>query len=885
MHWPIFATRLGFAAERIVRAFWPLWIVLASILAALLLGWQDTLPVEVVWVAAVLLVLAAVLTGMIGIRRFDWPTREEAIERLDATMPGRPIAALRDNQAVGATDPASRAVWDAHQRRMAERARMAKPAPADLRLSRRDPYGLRYLALLFLVVGLLFGSFLRVGSVSTLGVPGGADALAEGPVWEGWVEPPAYTGKPTLYLADIPPGTLEVPVNTRITLRVYGEVGALTVTETVSARTEDVGSVADPTQSFDVTQAGRIAIDGPGGAAWNVALIDDLPPTVEVAGPVEADAMGEMSQPFAASDDYEVVAGTATIVLNLDAVDRNYGLATDPDPREPLILDLPMPFTGDRAEFEEALIENLSEHPFARLPVTLTLEVEDALGQIGQSESVEMVLPGRGFFQPVARAVVEQRRDLLWSRDNATRVLQVLKAVSNRPEDLFRSDTTYLRLRFVLRRLENMVRFDQFNAEEQQEIADALWELAIQLEEGTLADARERLRRAQERLSEAIRNGASQEEIAELMQELREATDDYMQMLADQMEPQDGTDQPSQNAESFQFTQDELQALMDRIQELMEEGRMAEAQELLEQYNRLMENLQITQGQQGSGGPQTPGEQAIEDLAETLRDQQGLSDQAFRDLQEQFNPDANSGESQENRGQSGGLGEAPQGQEHQGGSPQQGDGNAPQQGGGQQGQRQGQQSGQGQGGADQPGGRPGPDGQDRTGDGDGSLADRQDALRRELERQRGNLPGAGTPEGDAARESLGRAGRAMDDAEDALRRDDLAEAIDRQAEAMDALRDGIRSLNRALAENQQQQEGQGQEQGSDMAGRPSGDRRDPLGREAGSNGQLGTAESLLGSEELRRRAGEIMDEIRRRSSEQERPEEERRYLRRLLERF
>ena len=102
---------------------------------------------------------------------------------------------------------------------------------------------------------------------------------------------------------------------------------------------------------------------------------------------------------------------------------------------------------------------------------------------------------------------------------------------------------------------------------------------------------------------------------------------------------------------------------------------------------------------------------------------------------------------------------------------------------------------------------------------------------------------------------------------------------------MDALRDGIRSLNRALAENQQQQEGQGQEQGSNMAGRPSGDRRDPLGREAGSNGQLGTAESLLGSEELRRRAGEIMDEIRRRSSEQERPEEERQYLRRLLERF
>ena len=48
--------------------------------------------------------------------------------------------------------------------------------------------------------------------------------------------------------------------------------------------------------------------------------------------------------------------------------------------------------------------------------------------------------------------------------------------------------------------------------------------LAILLEEGDLGDALERLRRAQERLSEAMKNGASDQEIAELMQELREAT-------------------------------------------------------------------------------------------------------------------------------------------------------------------------------------------------------------------------------------------------------------------------------------------------------------------------------------------------------------------------
>ena len=75
------------------------------------------------------------------------------------------------------------------------------------------------------------------------------------------------------------------------------------------------------------------------------------------------------------------------------------------------------------------------------------------------------------------------------------------------------------------------------------EIVQAMWDLAIQLEDGTLADARKRLARAQDRLAEAMRDGASAAEIAELMQELRDATNDYMQMLADQMEPTDGLDQ------------------------------------------------------------------------------------------------------------------------------------------------------------------------------------------------------------------------------------------------------------------------------------------------------------------------------------------------------
>jgi hypothetical protein len=162
------------------------------------------------------------------------------------------------------------------------------------------------------------------------------------------------------------------------------------------------------------------------------------------------------------------------------------------------------------------------------------------------------------------------------------------------------------------------------------------------------------------------------------------------------------------------------------------------------------------------------------------------------------------------------------------------------------------------------------------------LADRQRALREELRRQQEGLPGLGGEEGRATQEALDRAGRAMDDAERQLREDDLAGALDSQAEAMDALRDGMRNLGEALAQQQQNQQGQ---QGQAMGSADPNAQRDPLGRERGQQGRVGTDESMLQDGDVQDRARELVDEIRRRSADQERPEAELDYLKRLLDRF
>ena len=853
VRWPLRLTWAGMFAEAVVQSLWPLLTVVLLVLAALMLGLQDSVVIEVVWTIAVVAALSGFGALVYAFRHFRVPSHAQAMARLDASLPGRPLKALLDTQAIGSSDAASAAVWRAHKARMAARAAEADAVPADLRIASRDPYALRYLALMVFGIALLFGSIWRVGSVAEM-TPGGG-GLASGPVWEGWAESPRYTRKPTIYLNDIPEGELAVPIGSLITVRMYGEVGALTLSETVSGRTE-VPAASDPAQDFTVVQAGEIAISGPGGRSWQVTVVPDMPPEIAVISDPDASAMGEMTLPFEARDDYGVEAGEAQFTLDLASVDRRYGLTIDPEARPDLVVPLPMPIAGDRADFEENLIEDFSEHPWANLPVLARLSALDGAEQQFVTEPRAMVLPGRRFFDPLAAAIIEARRDLLWSRANSPAIAQVMRAVSFVPDDIFRNQTDALRLRKIIKSLEFHAKHGM-SEEKRDALAADLWDLAILLEDGDLADAAERMRRAQDRLNEAIKNGATDEEIAELMRELRRATEDYLEQLSRQAqrEQQNGDQQQGNPQNSMQMTQDDLQRMMDRIQELMEQGRMAEAQQALQELQQLMENMRVTQGQQGQGG-QSPGEQAMEGLAETLREQQGLSDQAFRDLQEQFDPNARTGENQENQGRNGGQG---RGQDHEGQTPGQGQGS--QQGQGQNGQQQGQGNDQGS--------------------ADGSIADRQRALRDELRRQQGNLPGAGTPEGEAARDALDRAGRAMDGAEDALRENDLAEAIDNQGQAMEALREGMRALGEMMSEQQRNaQPGQGQQESDRRA-----DSRDPLGRESGNSGTQGDDSPLALNDDAYGRAQELLDEIRRRSGEVDRPEVERDYLDRLLDRF
>jgi uncharacterized protein (TIGR02302 family) len=128
---------------------------------------------------------------------------------------------------------------------------------------------------------------------------------------------------------------------------------------------------------------------------------------------------------------------------------------------------------------------------------------------------------------------------------------------------------------------------------------------------------------------------------------------------------------------------------------------------------------------------------------------------------------------------------------------------------------------------------------------------------------------------------FGQAGEAMGRASGALGEGEPGAAVGEQGEALDALRQGAQGLSQQLAN-------QGRGQGFGRGGLRGGDQfpnTDPLGRPQRAVGPDLGSTVRVPDEIDTQRAREILDAIRRRLGEIGRPEFEREYLERLLDRF
>jgi uncharacterized protein (TIGR02302 family) len=635
----------------------PLLVLFAFFVALSWLGlWREVgdvvrIAILVVFAAAA---IAIVYRG-IGMRT---PGRAAALARIEEASGTihRPATTYSDRLAGGAGDPTAQALWAAHRTRLLaalDRLRAGLPTPG---LARRDPYAIRFLAVLFLVVAFVVAGPERRERL-TEAFRGGEPVAAMIARIDAWVTPPAYTSRPPIFLtgdAARPQGTeYSVPTGSVVTVRAGGandlDVVAIDaaggeIPETATMPPADGASSAPLERQVKLAKAATVVIrKGERDiAAWHFRVEPDNPPEVAFAKPPAPTVSGSLSLSYSLKDDYGVVSGMAEIAP-LDT-------ATGKPSARPLVeapkVQLTLPQTRTRNGVGET-IRDLTSHPWAGARVTMTLVAKDEAGQEGRSAPMEVDLPARNFTNPLARAVVEQRARLALDANAAPDVADALDTLTLAPEKTFDDTKQYLALRSAYYRLMAARGDDELRGE-----VDYLWSVALGIENGDMSLAEQELRAAQEALRKALENGASDEEIQRLTQALRDAMQKYLQALAEQMQKNPGQMANIPPNAQMLRSQD-LQKMLDQIENLARTGNRDAAKQLLSQLQNMLENLQAGRPMNGDQQGQQMM-QSLNDLADMIRRQQELMDKTY-DANRGQNPNGKLGQAGEAMGRAAGA--------------------------------------------------------------------------------------------------------------------------------------------------------------------------------------------------------------------------------------
>ena len=133
----------------------------------------------------------------------------------------------------------------------------------------------------------------------------------------------------------------------------------------------------------------------------------------------------------------------------------------------------------------------------------------------GKSEPFSFRLPERVFTKPLARALIEQRRNLALDANSRPLVITALDALAIAPEKFTPEAGIYLGLRTIFWSLVRAKSDDDLR-----DVVARLWQMAVGIEDGNISDAQDALRNAENALQQALDRGASDGEIKQLMDQL-----------------------------------------------------------------------------------------------------------------------------------------------------------------------------------------------------------------------------------------------------------------------------------------------------------------------------------------------------------------------------
>jgi len=604
--------------ERVWPRLWPAASAAGLLLALALTGVLPALPG---WAHLLVLALGgAAALGLLGLglRGLRWPDPHAVRRRVerDSGLPHRPLTSADERLAAGGGDPLAEELWTAHRERLRaslKALRVGLPRPG---VAARDPVALRALPLLLLVAAAVAAGP-RIPERLASAVSPAFGAPAPERTVNLWIDPPGYTGEAPTVLEAGADEPARVPEGSRIVVQAHGGTSAPALHLGGSARPLERAGEQSWKLATQVTAAAdgpaRVAADGDTLGRWTLAIVADAPPAVSFAEAPRAGRRGTLRVRYQAKDDYGVTG--VTLRINRPGADRG-----------PIERTLPTP-SGD-SDVTEAH-ENLSAHVWAGLPVRMTLIARDAAGQTAASDSIRAPLPAREFDHPVARKLVELRRQLARNPESRTEVARGLARIGERPA---RYDGDFV-VSLAVRSAERRLMHDTSDGAVR-EVQQLLWNTALHLEDGTAALAARDLERAREALERALQDdAASRDEIERLTRQLQEAMQRFLQAKAQEMQQAEPAQRPEAEDGMKTIRADELQQMAQRIRELAEAGQTERAQQLLERLREIMAGLQQRQPRQMSERARE-AQKAMRELRDVTREQRELLDETYRRSQQ-----------------------------------------------------------------------------------------------------------------------------------------------------------------------------------------------------------------------------------------------------------
>jgi uncharacterized protein (TIGR02302 family) len=610
-------------------------LLLSGVLGALP-AWAK-LPVQALFAGAFIFSLRR-------FRRIRWPDESELLRRLEihSVLRHRPLTALHDEIAGPVASKETATLWQAHRERMAASIKSLRAGQPRSDWMPRDPYALRNgLAIALFALIVLKGHDWRTelrNSIAPIAQQKVAATL------DAWITPPNYTGKAPVLLTSpdtlrqlAQAGEIVVPEKSVLIVRFNNahspalklakplEDGSPGETIAEPALTEKSESNVHETKVTLDRPVTVIAAEGSRQLhSWRISLIPDTPPVADITGEVATTANNAISVPWAAGDDYGVVSLNARFRLSDDQEDGE-GLAADGVFLfDPPAFTIQLPKVAAKTSDGKA-IQDLTAHPWAGLMVELTLLARDQAGQTGESKAKRFKLPEREFTKPLAKSLVEMRRELVMNPDDRDDVVRLLNALTIWPEGVLEDSGIYLGVRTAMTRL-----YHATSHEDVKQTIELLWQMALAIEEGDVPEAMRDLEAARKALQEALAEDAPPERIAELMQRLREALDRYLSAMMDQARRNQADRGKQERQPGEMIEAQDLNRMLDAIEKLARSGAKEAAQELLSRLEDILSNLQQGFAQEGEAGEMPPMAEMLEQLGDIMRRQQELMDETYR---------------------------------------------------------------------------------------------------------------------------------------------------------------------------------------------------------------------------------------------------------------